>query len=927
MPRADAIQNSFNGGEISPICFGRTDFQKWKSSVAKLQRMIALIQGPATKMPGFLFCKQTKGAAQARLMPYVFTNGDAFVIEFGDLYCRFYTGRAPVLNASQALTAATKANPCVVTYSGADNYANGQEVYITGVAGMTQLNGRWFKVAGVNTGANTFQLHDLDGNNVNSTSYTTYTSGGTAATIYEVVSPYALADIDDVRFKDSGDVIYLAHPDYAPQKLVRSDANSWAFTEISFKDGPYLEINKTDNGTMLALSANVAGGSIAVVANQTTGINDGDVGFQSTDVGRLVRWQNVDNSWSWVTITQYVSTTKVYGTIGGTLPATTAISISGITKANPAVITTALAHGVSVGDTIYISGVQGMTQINNKFGVASAVTATTITLTSIDSSAYSTYTSGGHVLIEANRITGITKANPAVVTSAGHNFTAGQTVYIDGVIGMTEINGKFVTITKTTATTYTLALDTSSGYTTYTSGGAATLASLIWRLGEWSDTTGYPSVVFDFEDRIGWAASPEAPTTMNLSNTGDYENFAPTSDGGVVAAQNALQLVLNSDTQDPIRWVHSDQLGLLMGTRAGEWIILSDITGGSMSALSLPSARQSTEHGSATSIDPVRVGKALLMVQASRRKVREISYVFQYNSFLAPDITPLAEHVTETGIYDICYQQEPFSVVWMRRGDGRLVSLTYDKEQDVKAFSQHPLGGYSDAGKTAAPVVESICTIPSPDGTQNDLWASVKYYINGATRRYVMYLGDMTTDLADGADAYFVDTGVQGTNGSPSATVNGLAHLEGETVEALGDGIYYPGLTVASGSVTLPKTVTKYSVGHNIIAQLQTLPLDAGSATGTPQGKLKKVINTWSRLYQTVGLKIGKSFSASDLQSINFRDNDVALGAATPMFTGIKRLDHDSEYEYDKQICIQQDQPYPLTILALMPQTETQDAT
>ncbi len=82
---------------------------------------------------------------------------------------------ATTTRGSLAISAISQANPGVVTYVGADNMANGDLVYIDSVAGMTQVNKRLFTVAGLNTGANTFQL-----GTTNTTSYTAYTSGGQA---------------------------------------------------------------------------------------------------------------------------------------------------------------------------------------------------------------------------------------------------------------------------------------------------------------------------------------------------------------------------------------------------------------------------------------------------------------------------------------------------------------------------------------------------------------------------------------------------------------------------------------------------------------------------------------------------------------------------------------------------------------------------
>lgn len=78
-----------------------------------------------------------------------------------------------------------------------------------------------------------------------------------------------------------------------------------------------------------------------------------------------------------------------------TLPAVNSKSITGITQADPAVVTVGAAHGFAINDIVYISGVAGMTQINGQVAAVTATAASTITLGSIDSSAYSAYTSGG----------------------------------------------------------------------------------------------------------------------------------------------------------------------------------------------------------------------------------------------------------------------------------------------------------------------------------------------------------------------------------------------------------------------------------------------------------------------------------------------------------------------------------------------------
>src|SRR5262249_37349432 len=80
-------------------------------------------------------------------------------------------------------------------------------------------------------------------------------------------------------------------------------------------------------------------------------------------------------------------------------------------------------------------------------------------------------------LASGKTITAITRANPGQVTATGHGYSNGDTVYISGVVGMTQINGQFVTATVVDANNFTIGVNT-SGYTAYSSGGTAQKATI-----------------------------------------------------------------------------------------------------------------------------------------------------------------------------------------------------------------------------------------------------------------------------------------------------------------------------------------------------------------------------------------------------------------------------------------------------------------
>lgn len=224
-------QRSFSGGEISPSLYPRVDQAKYASSLKTARNFAIARNGGAFNRPGTGFVAEVKDSNRTvRLIPFVFSNDQTYVMEFGHNYIRFYDDGGQVLEAEKTITGATQADPCVVT-SNSHGFLDGEEVYISGVVGMTQLNGRNFKVTGVTT--NTFNLVYMDGTNVNSNAFTAYSSGGTVARVYTVTTPYNEEHLQDIQFVQSADVVTLVHQSYAPRNLSRTSITNWALAEIT----------------------------------------------------------------------------------------------------------------------------------------------------------------------------------------------------------------------------------------------------------------------------------------------------------------------------------------------------------------------------------------------------------------------------------------------------------------------------------------------------------------------------------------------------------------------------------------------------------------------------------------------------------------------------------------------------------------------
>ena len=761
MAKVAAIQNNFNGGEISPLLYGRPDVDRYKTGLKTCLNFIPLVQGPVERRPGTVHITEVKtSSAATRIVRFEFSTSQAYIIEFGNNYCRFIKDRAQIVSGTPV----------------------------------------------------------------------------------ELATTYTTAELFDLKFAQSADILYVVHPDHPPRKISRTSDTAWSITDITFSDGPFLNTNVTT--TTLGLSATT--GTVTVTASAVTGIND-DAGFASTDVGRQIRWKDAAGDWTFLTITVFTSTTVVTAVIDGP--------------------------------------------------DASAITAT--------------------------------------------------------------IN---------------------------------------WRLGVWSATTGYPAAITFHQNRLAFAGPTDNPQRVDLSRTGDFENFAPTEPDATVVDDNGVTNTLSADTVNAIRWLADDEKGLLIGTVGGEWVMRPSDTGAVLTPSTVQSKRSSA-YGSAN-IQPIRAGRAVIFAQKALRKLRELAYVFEDDGFRAPDLTLISEHITRTGVVDMAYQSEPQSLIWVVLTDGTLVCLTYDRDQKVVGWSRHVVGGVSDAGSTQAKV-ESVAVIPNAEGTADELYAVVQRHIDGASVRYIEYLKPLWDGINDQEDAFFVDSGLSldvpltitgitqadpavvtatshgfsdgdevritevegmtevnkvayivanktthtfeltdrdgndidstgftayvqnGEVGERVLTLSNLSHLEGETVQILAEGATHADKTVTSGSVTLDRKTSKAHVGLPYVSDFEMLRLDVGAQDGTSQGKFNRFHRVIIRFLTTLGGFYGPD--TDSLDQISFREGGDPMDTAVPLFTGDLELEWDGAYDSDNHIFYRQTQPLPVIIQAVMPQMITQD--
>ncbi len=303
---------NFAGGEASPSVKGRVDVKQYSALAETMENNLVTKHGGSTRTPGTKHVARTKTIGSAsRLIPFVFSSGNAYMLEFGATFMRVFQSGGSIVESSFAISDATQANPCVLI-TATHSYSNGDVIDVSGVLGMTELNGKRYICAGVT--ATTINLTDEDGNNVNSSGYTAYGSVGIVERVYQITTPYAAADLTDVKFTQQADVMYLFHNDYPIQKLSRLGSTSWTMADISFDAvlfPPFLDINTT--ATTLQCSATTGSG---VTLTASTSIFDSDM------VGGHFRLNVGSKPDGYVEVTGYTSgtvlTVTVISTLGGT---------------------------------------------------------------------------------------------------------------------------------------------------------------------------------------------------------------------------------------------------------------------------------------------------------------------------------------------------------------------------------------------------------------------------------------------------------------------------------------------------------------------------------------------------------------------------------------------------------------------------------
>lgn len=398
----------------------------------------------------------------------------------------------------------------------------------------------------------------------------------------------------------------------------------------------------------------------------------------------------------------------------------------------------------------------------------------------------------------------------------------------------------------------------------------------------WGGANGYPRAVALYEQRLLYAGSPGFPQDIWGSRAaGEYFDFTLGSND-----DDAFDFTIASEELNHIQ--HLTSIRKLHPLTVGGEFSMSSTLEKAMTATNVQIRNQSF-YG-ASNVRPVRAGNELLFVQRGGRKLRGMASTAaeQAEAFGAADLSVLAEHITEGGIVSMAFQKEPDPFVWAVRADGALLSVTFDREQEVIGWASH----------TTAGAFERVACLPTPTG--EEVYAVVRRTIGGATVRYIERL----------SEDVLCDAGITGVSVPGAATWAGLSHLEGASVDCVADGSYMGRFTVTAGEITLPRNAFAVTIGlpYSVTIELLTPELPGG----TIQGNSMRTGEVSIHFLDSVFCRVNGD-------EVEFRAFGSSLLDQPPeAFTGIKRIETLGWERGSSTITITQDEPMPLHILSVI---------
>lgn len=367
-------------------------------------------------------------------------------------------------------------------------------------------------------------------------------------------------------------------------------------------------------------------------------------------------------------------------------------------------------------------------------------------------------------------------------------------------------------------------------------------ATPIWELCPWPGTDGFdgfPSNVAFFRNRLVLGRDRH----LWLSRVKDFEKFADRT-ADQVLDDDAMTLTIGGDRVQRMKWLQPLGDRLIIGAEAGE-LALQSISTSQPFGPTNAQVLELSGYGSRKIKPELAHGRMIYAHRSGRQLLASrVTATALGDALETVDLSVLAEKIAEIGVVDFAWQATPANRLWCAGTNGQCFVMTWHPEQEVVGFTRVALGGGA---------VESVETLPDPNGAGDDVFFIVRRHVGGTLRRYV----EVLHRPASGAEAFYVDCGHEEYRDPGLTEVSGLEHLAGETVQILADGARHPDQVVPpSGTITLERPAARVAVGLGYESLWKALPFDAGNPRGTSQNQRSRIVSAGVRVLDTGPLEI-----------------------------------------------------------------------
>jgi hypothetical protein len=688
-----------------------------------------------------------------------------------------------------------------------------------------------------------------------------------------ITVPWAEADLDKIRYAQSGSVLFLACPGYPPYTIERRGANSWGLAKYLTTSGPYLGFSPRRE----KLKPSATTGDVTITADQPY--------FTSGMVGSIFEITHPRQQPS-IIITgedQYSDYIRVTGV--GTQDRRFFLNISYGGGAS-GTITLERAYGVPEGWTSYAT----YTGNQSNVGVD-------------DSVAVGTNPSSNNLIVYY-RLAARPGATIVGAITASLNYQGGNKTGAFRVTGFTSATSVSAEVVK------------QLGDTNFTED---------WREGAWSNAASWPTSVAFHDGRIWWAGLDKVYGSVS----DDYYNYNPDTEGDAGPIVRSIA----TGPVEGIGWLLPLQR-LVVGTASAEVSIRSSSFDEPLTPTAF-TARNASTVGS-SSVQAIAVDSTGIFVQRNKSKIFEIVYDVEINDYSSREVTRLNPDICKPGVTQLAVQRQPDTRAYFIKEDGKLAMLVYDRADAVSGLCRMETDGTFQSiailptGEEDDVYFVVERTIDSVTKRYIEKFASMTELQGGEES----WLVDSAVRFTSGSPTATI-TGLTHLIGKEVVIYyqrfGGFDNdsFQDDAFQVTDEGAAEPRTSYTvdgSGEITLDFSASDIIIGLPYRARFKSVKLAYGSQAGTALTQRKRVDHLALIGVNTApdGLRIGRDFTHMTKLS------SVYKGKILEPYFIVEEWDYDAtsfggKFDTDSRVCIEANSPYPATISGMVIHMQNND--